>query len=41
MASKKAGRLAGLAALAGLATKPIATDWPGASVAFQDLGVTL
>ena len=29
------------AALAGLATKPMATDWPGASVAFQDLGVTL
>ena len=29
------------AALAGLATKPMATDWPGARVAFQDLGVTL
>ena len=29
------------AALAGLATNPMATDWPGARDAFQDLGVTL
>ena len=28
-------------ALAGLATKPMATDWPGARVLFHDLGVTL
>ena len=28
-------------ALAGVATKPMARDWPGASVVFQDLGVTL
>ena len=26
---------------AGLATKPMARDWPGASVVFHDLGVTL
>ena len=29
------------AALAGVATKPMARDWPGASVEFQDFGVTL
>ena len=29
------------AALAGLATNPMATDWPGARDAFQDLGVIL
>ena len=29
------------AALAGLTTNPMATDWPGARDAFQDLGVTL
>ncbi len=29
------------AAFAGLATNPMATDWPGARDAFQDLGVTL
>ena len=29
------------AALAGVATKPMARDCPGASVEFQDLGVTL
>ena len=29
------------AALAGLETNPMATDWPGARDAFQDLGVTL
>ena len=28
-------------ALAGVATKPMARDWPGASMEFQDLGVTL
>jgi hypothetical protein len=28
-------------AFAGLATKPMATDWPGARALFHDLGVTL